>query len=105
VPHHHHYESLHSEREKNSCEKPVHQGHHQNPFQDCHAFNLLVSEKPVSLVKHGQFMVPAGTVPDALHTGFQPVAKAQPLPACDGNNILSPLFLTEMPLRAPPLQV
>ena len=45
VPHHHHFELLHSAQEKSTCENSTHDENSENPNSHCHAFNILVSGK------------------------------------------------------------
>ena len=105
IPHHHHYETVHSDREQAGCEKPAHEGHHQNPFQDCHAFNLLVAEKPSSLLKNGKFNPPAAVAPVAVQTGTRPETGILSIAEIAEGRNYSQRFLTGMPLRAPPVQI
>ena len=45
VPHHHHFEITHSADEKSACESSTQDNKTEKDDSDCHAFNLLVSEK------------------------------------------------------------
>ena len=45
VPHHHHFELIHSSEQEPTCENPSQEKNNESPGSHCHAFNILLSER------------------------------------------------------------
>ena len=105
VPHHHHFELLHSAEEKSTCENSAQKKNTENPDSHCHAFNVLVSEKTSyssvnqSLSEHFSFYFPG------IIANIQiPPVKNLITPIFEPQNIFLKQFLsTAQSLRAPPV--
>ena len=45
VPHHHHFELIHSSGQESTCEIPAQEKNTEAQDSHCHAFNIIVSDK------------------------------------------------------------
>lgn len=48
VPHHHHFESTHSQAQETTCENSAQENSDEDPVSHCYAFNILVSERIIN---------------------------------------------------------
>lgn len=104
VPHHHHFELLHSAQEKSSCENSAQKKNTENPDAHCHAFNILVSGKTtISSINNSLSDYFSFYLPGIIANIEIPPVKNLITTIFDHRVIfIKQFFITAQSLRAPP---